>query len=282
MKQQVFDIPGSESLDDISIQPGIFNLIARKILTRIRNMIEYYLFFTRTLFRLVQLHRIKKICWTVLFRQILFTGVDALFIIALLALSTSALTIIEVQQLTGHLGENRLVYELLVVIVLRQVSVIFTAFVLIARSGTAMSTELGNMIVNKEVDLLYSLGVSPIDYLVVPRVLSMIVSLFALTLYYNIFTVLGGYIFHNLIYSDVSLGVFIIRIIRELNYSDFFLPVIKTVLLGTFIGMNSCYQGLKVRNATTEVPQRTINAVVNSVVAVIVLNIIITILHIYV
>jgi phospholipid/cholesterol/gamma-HCH transport system permease protein len=259
-------------------RPGITGLKGGKVREKFRNALEFYLFSTAVLIKIFHISRQKRIGKTVLFRQIMFTGFDALPVIAVISLGISALTILEVNQLTGKLGENRLVYELLVVIVLRQVSILFTAFVLIARSGAAISTELGNMVVNKEIDLLNSFGISLFDYLVAPRVIGVVVSLFTLTLYFNFIAVLGGFLFFNVIYSQVSFGYFMSRIIRELSFLDFFIPVIKSILFGLAIGLMSCYQGLKVRRASTEVPQRTIRSVVDSVASIIMLNIVVTIL----
>lgn len=256
----------------------MLSLLGNKTLGRIKNAVEFYLFSTTILLRTFLFGRLKKASLKVLFRQIMFTGYDALPVIGFIALGTSALTILELNQLVGPLGEGPLAFELLVVIVIRQLSIFFTAFVLIARSGTAISTELGNMTVNKEIDLLYSFGISPFEYLVIPRILGLVVALCTLILYFNFFALVGGFVFYNLVYSKIGLQEFLLQVISQLSLSDFILPIIKAVLLGFSIGLISCYHGLKVQTASTEVPQRTIKTVVYSVVAVIVMNIVVTIL----
>ncbi len=260
-------------------QPGMMTRAAGKMKEKSRNTLEFYLFSVSILMKIFRFHRLKGVSKTVLLRQVMFTGFDALSVIGIIALGISALTILEINQITGQLGEGQLVFELLVVIVIRQISILFTAFVLIARSGTAISTELGNMVVNKEIDLLHSFGISSFEYLVVPRVLSVIVSIFTLTLYFNLIAIVGGFFFYNMIYSQVTFGFFINRIIKELSFPDFFVPVIKSVLFGISIGLISCYQGLKVRSASTEVPQRTIRAVVDSLATVFVLDVLAALLN---
>jgi len=85
------------------------------------------------------------------------------------------------------------------------------------------------MVVHKEIDLLNSFGISPFTYLVVPRMVGVIVSLFTLTLYFNLAAVLGGAVFANIFY-DIDIGLFIHRLFRELTFIDLFVPVIKAVL----------------------------------------------------
>jgi phospholipid/cholesterol/gamma-HCH transport system permease protein len=135
------------------------------------------------------------------------------------------------------------------------------------------------MVVHKEIDLLNSFGISPFTYLVVPRLAGVVVSLFTLTLYFNLTAVLGGAVFAYVFY-DINIGLFFNRLIRELTYLDMFMPVIKSVLFGIVIGLISSYQGLKVSRASTEVPQRTMHSVVNSVVSVIALNVVVTVFYI--
>lgn len=212
---------------------------------------------------------------TVVLRQIMFTGSDALVLIGFIALSTSMLLILQVNQIMGQMGQGRLVHRLLVMIVLRQLSCLLTALVVIARSGTAISTELGNMVVNNEIHLLHSFGISPFSYLVVPRIAGVVVSVFTLTLYFNVIAVVGGAVFAHLVY-DIQTVHFVTQFIEELNFGDLLSPVIKSLLFGVAVGLVTCYQGLKVSHASTEVPQRTMQAVVKAVVAVIFLNILVT------
>ena len=133
--------------------------------------------------------------------------------------------------------------------------------------------------VHKEIDLLHSFGISPFTYLVVPRMLGVMVSLFTLTLYFNLVAIVGGALFANIFY-DFNMAHFLNRLLRQMTFIDILVPVIKSILFGFAIGLISCYQGLKVSRASTEVPQRTMHSVVNSVVSVIALNVGVTVLSI--
>lgn len=261
------------------MQSGIISSAASKIKQALKDVMEFYFFSISVFHRIFRFYQLKGIGKTVLFRQVMFTGSDALLPIGFISISTSVLVILEVHQIMGQLGKGRVLYELLVVIVIRQLSSLLTALVVIARSGTSISTELGNMVVHKEIDLLNSFGISPFTYLVVPRMAGVVVALFTLTLYFNLAAVLGGALFANIFY-DIHIELFLNRLIRELTFIDIFMPVIKSVLFGIVIGLISCYQGLKVSRASTEVPQRTMRSVVNSVVSVIALNVGVTVFYI--
>jgi len=245
---------------------------------KLKNGMELYLFAISVFINIFCFNRLKGVGKTVLYRQIMFTGSEALTLIGFISISISALLVVEVHQLMGQLGQGSIVYDLMDLIVIQHVSCLITALVVIARSGTSIATELGNMVVHKEIDLLNSFGISPITYLAAPRIVGVVVSLFTLTLYFNLMAILGAAVVYGMLY-DVGIGYFVNGLIRELTFSDFIMPVVKSLLFGIAIGILSCFQGLKVQRASTEVPQRTKRSVVTSVVSVILLNVVVTLFY---
>jgi phospholipid/cholesterol/gamma-HCH transport system permease protein len=211
----------------------------------------------------------------VVLRQIMFTGYEALGLISFIALAIGGLIILEGSYILGNFGGNKLIYILLVTVVVRELSSIFTALIVIARSGTAIATELGNMVVHHEIDALTAIGISPISYLVVSRLMGVVIAMFTLTIYFNLSAIIGGWLFSTIFYP-VNFMDFFGEFIGYLQPRDLVICVIKSIVFGLAIALNSSYQGLRVRNATTEVPQRTIQAVVKSIVAVIFFDIVIT------
>ena len=254
---------------------GVLIRLGYRAIAHVRNLSNFYLFSLSILWRVLRLHPLRGITKPVFFRQILFSGYDALLLISFIAVSISALLVLEVHQLIGQMGKGTVVYNLFVVVVNRQLSSLLIALVLIARSGTAISTELGNMVVHNEIELLHAIGISPFSYLVTPRVTGIVISMFSLTLYFNVVSMLSGGLFYELFY-DVHMSDFFNSYLGHLTLSDFFMPVIKSILFGMAIGLICTYQGLKVGRASTEVPQRTMRAVVYSVLSIIVLNILVT------
>lgn len=243
----------------------------------LNEMIEFYLFILETFKQIIHFFKQKQIGFIVVLRQIMFTGYEALGLISFIAIAIGGLIILEGNNILGSIGGNKLIYVLLVTVVVRELSSILTALIVIARSGTAIATELGNMVVHHEIDALLSLGISPISYLVVSRLIGVVIATFILTIYFNISAILGGWLFSTLFFP-VNFVDFVGDFIGYLKPGDLFICVIKSIVFGFAIAMNSSYQGLRVRSASTEVPQRTIQAVVKSIVAVIFFDIIITVL----
>ncbi|HTP58659.1 MAG TPA: ABC transporter permease, partial [Spirochaetia bacterium] len=128
-------------------------------------------FFFLVLRETVLFVRRRQVAFRVLVLQILFTGVEALSVVSLIALSIGAVIIIEGGTILPRFGQTSLMYSILIVVITRELGPILTAFIIIARSGTAIATELGNMVVSHEVEAYVSVGINPISYLVVPRVL---------------------------------------------------------------------------------------------------------------
>lgn len=213
----------------------------------------------------------------VLLRQIMFTGYEAWFLIGFTALASSVIIIFEENQIMGQFGQTPLAYDIFVLIIIQQLSSFFTALVIIARSGTSIATELGNMVVNHEIDVLHSWGISPIQYLVIPRVLGVTISIFILSIYFNLIGIVGGFLFSHFLY-DINSQDFFSQLFQQMKFIDIWASVIKSIFFGLFIGLISCYQGLKVKKAVTEVPQRTIRAVVYSLMAVFAVNVLVTFL----
>ena len=223
------------------------------------NMAFLY-FVNEIFFEIVYYKRNKSINKQVLVLQILFTGYEALLLIVVIGLSLGALVIIEGYNYLEGLGQTEWIYKILISTMVRDIAPIITAFIILARSGTAISTELGNMVVRKEIAALKAMGIEPLSYLVAPRVLGMILSMILLIFYFLIVGIFGGYIF-SVLTNPLPFTEFFNRLINELKFIDIFIMVFKVALSGFLIGAICSYQGLKVQRASTEVPQRTIKAV---------------------
>src|SRR6185295_8433572 len=123
--------------------------------------------------------------------QVRFTGLQALPLVAALAAAIGAVGIMEFVALLTGLADD-LIGKLLVTIVVREMGPLITAVVLIARSGTAMATELGSMRLDGELDVLQAFRVDPVAFVILPRVVGTVVSLFALIILFDLVGLLGG------------------------------------------------------------------------------------------
>lgn len=235
-------------------------------------------FFALVLKEIAGFFRRRQSAYRVLVMQILFTGVEALGVVSILALALGAVIIIQGFMLLPQFGQGQLMYQLLVIIITRELGPILTAFIIIARSGTAIATELGGMVVSHEIQAYIAFGINPLSFLVVPRVLGVGISVVVLTLYFSIFGLLGSWVIAALA-TPLSFAEYTRNLLAVLLPSDIFISLAKALVFGIIVAFVACYQGFKVMKASTEVPVAGIRAVSSSFVYCIVADAIITLLY---
>ena len=213
----------------------------------------------------------------VLFSQVYYTGVEAMPIVAIMATMTGALFIIQAHDQLSKVGGGNMIGDLMIMVIFREASPLISALVVIARSGTAVASELGNMMVNREVEALESLGINPLSYIVFPRLLGGVVSLLCLSFYFSAFAILGGY-FVGQFFHQMPFAFYMDNIAKALSFDDVLIFLFKNTFSGLIIFVVCCYQGLQVKNSPHEVPQVTTKAVVNSIIYVMGFNAMVTLL----
>lgn len=215
--------------------------------------------------------------FSVVSAQIYFTGFQALPLISVLALASGSVVILQASTNLSLLGGAALLGDLMVAIVVRELAPLLTALIVIARSGTAVASEIGNMRVNKEIEAMESMGIHPLSYVVFPRLIGGIVSVICLAIYYVLIAILGGYFVTSLLHQ-LTFSYYADSLARAFSSVDFGLFLLKNTFSGAIIFMISCYQGFLVKQGPHEVPQVTTKAVVNSVIYVVAFNMTVTIL----
>jgi phospholipid/cholesterol/gamma-HCH transport system permease protein len=217
-------------------------------------------FFFLVLKETVLFVRRRQVAFKVLVMQILFTGFEALNIVSLISLSIGAVIIVEAGTILPRFGQTSLMYPILIIVITRELGPILTAFIIAARSGTAIATELGNMVVSHEVEAYVSVGINPIAYLVVPRVLGVTISVMALTVYFNLFGLFGSFVVSQLI-KPVPFLEYFQAILRTMQLRDILSMVLKSFIFGVIISVVATFQGFKVSTSVTEIPRAAIKAV---------------------
>lgn len=161
---------------------------------------------------------------------------------------------------------------LMVVVIVRELGPILTASLVLARIGTANVVELGTARALGEVEALEALGIDPVHYFVVPRVIGMAVGIFALTVYLILGALVSGYLWAFM--QDVPLrpGDYFSQIAGALTGLDFALLAIKTIFFGFIIAIVTCYHGLAQPLRLEEVSNATVRAVAQSVIACVMLD----------
>ena len=193
--------------------------------------------------------------------QIMYTGVQALSLVSVIAFLLGSSIIIQTNLMGSADGE--LLGKVLVAVVLRELAPLVTAIVIAGRSGTAMATELGNMKVNSEVLALSSLGIDPPRFIVLPRLVASIVSVLVLMIYFSVVAIFGAFTIAQLT-AAASWGSLYSGVSRGVMPFDLGLFLLKGVGLGAIVGWLCCHYGLQVKSSPTEVPQQASRAVVMS------------------
>jgi phospholipid/cholesterol/gamma-HCH transport system permease protein len=205
-------------------------------------------------------------------RQIYFTGASATAGIVLRGAFIGTLIIAYVIDVLDANAE--LAVKILLWVVLREIGPLIAAVLVIQRSGTAVATELALMQISGEVASLRQMRIDPRDYLVVPRVVGIALSTAALTFYVQVIAVGGGMLLSALT-IDASLGELAGEFFALASPVDLVYAVIKSFLFGAAIAVICCYHGLHPPGTSINaVPKAAINAVTQSTLVVMLLNVV--------
>ena len=207
--------------------------------------------------------------------QIYFTGWQALPLISVLAIATGAIVVLQTSLQLSLLGGAGLVGNMMIVIIVREVGPLLTALIVIARSGTAVASEIGTMRVNKEIEALETMGIHPLSYIVFPRIMGGVISVLCLAFYFDFIAVMGGFVVTKFVH-DIPFAFYTDSLAQAFTTDDIFVFFLKNGFSGMIIFVICCYQGLLVKLGPHEVPQVTTKAVVNSVIYVVCFNAIVT------
>lgn len=240
----------------------------------IKDMVLFIYLSFRAIFKM-EMRSLRPIL-SIIVSQIYFTGFQALPLITFIALAAGSIIVLQSTAQLSLLGSQEMMGNILVVTIVRELGPLLTALIVIARSGTAVATELGSMQVNKEIDALRTVSIEPLGYIVFPRIAGGIISLICLAFYFNCIALIGGFFVSNLV-SNLSFAFYLEVLAQALEPNDFLLNVFRATFSGLIIFSIATYQGMKVFGAPHEVPMATTKAVVNSIMSVVAFNLSISI-----
>ena len=197
--------------------------------------------------------------------QITRAGVNLLPIVAFMAFALGFVVIGQMVSLLTKVGAQNYAGTVMVMVIVRELGPIVTALLVLAKVGTATVIELGSVRATGQVEALEALGIDPIHYLVVPRVIGLALAIFSLTVYLIIIAMVSGYLFVFL--QDVALlpGAYLNQLASALRWGDFVMLALKTFFFGVIIATVTCYEGLAKPLAPEDVAAATTQAVVQSV-----------------
>jgi phospholipid/cholesterol/gamma-HCH transport system permease protein len=213
----------------------------------------------------------RPLRWHAVIHQCEAIGVNALGIVGMLLFLVG---IVVAQQGAIQLrafGAEVFVVNLIGRSTMRELGVLLTAIMVAGRSASAFAAQIGSMKINQEIDALATIGMSPIEVLVVPRVLAMALMMLLLGFYGSVMALLGGGLFVWLS-LDIPPVAFLQRLEEVTPLSDLVIGLVKAPVFGLVIAMMGCFQGMQVSGNAESVGLRTTQAVVESIFLVIVLD----------
>lgn len=199
------------------------------------------------------------------------TGLRCLPILGLLSFLIGIVLAYQGAEQLRRVGAEIYVVNLLGLSILREIGILITAIIVAGRSGSAFTAQIGTMKVNQEIDAMRTIGLDPIEMLVVPRILALMLVMPLLTFFANMIALLGGATM-SYILLDINFYQFVTQMRIPIDFWDATVAMIKAPVFALVIGMVGCYEGLLVSGSAESVGLRTTKSVVESIFLVIVLN----------
>jgi phospholipid/cholesterol/gamma-HCH transport system permease protein len=174
-------------------------------------------------------------------------------------------------------GAELYIADLVALGMTREMGALMTAIIISGRSGAAFAAQIGTMNVNMEVSALRVMGFSPLDFLVLPRMIALILVMPFLGLYSDLLGIIGGALV-GVAFFDIPLSQFLVRTSEAVDLSDFFIGLFKCSLFGVLIALAGCMRGVQCGRTASAVGDAATSAVVTSIVMIVVADSIVTLI----
>lgn len=204
--------------------------------------------------------------------QVFFTGFQAVVPLTIAAVAVGTLVI---SQSIGYLPAE-FVAGVIPPILIREVAPLITMFLLVGRSGTAITIEVATMRLDDELHALEVMNIPFEHYVMLPRLIGMVVSFVVLQVYANVAAVLGGYVLWSAV--DPDMPVLVADLLQAVQPNDMLLSIAKVVLFGIVVSITAVLHGLTVKKSRREIPIVTTRAVVRSLLLCFLMNTVLSVL----
>lgn len=212
-----------------------------------------------------------KIKWNLTLDQMAILGVNSLSIVVLTAAFAGMVISLEIAHLAVRYGVGTMVGGGVAMAMGRELGPMLTSIVFAGRAGSAITAELGSMKVTEQIDALKAMAVSPVKQLVVPRFIACLAMLPVLTLFANLFGVVGGALIAKQI-ANIQFQAFFDSIRALLDMSDLWGGMYKAIVFAAEIALISCFQGLNTSGGAAGVGKATTGSVVYSMILIFITN----------
>jgi len=207
-------------------------------------------------------------------RQFYTSGIGGIPVVLIVAFFSGAVLALQFGRAISEYGQEDLVGRVVAISMCREMGPVMTGIILAGLLGSKIASELGTMAVSEEVDALHVMSISPIKFLVMPRVLTLLLIVPLLTVYADVVGIIGGGLVSQGV-LNVDLATYMQDTKRFLKMRDIYVGLFKSLIYGATIGTVACYQGLHARHGARGVGENTMRTVVISMLYIIVFNYII-------
>lgn len=226
------------------------------------------LFFLGSVFRNILQGRIR---FAEVLKQIYEQGIQSIVIIALTSFAIGAVLAMQGYAMMGRFGAKEYVAQLVALSLVRELSPVFGALIFSGKVGARIAAELGTMSVNDQILATRTLGVDPIEFLVVPRMIGSFFVLPILVVFSELIGIAGGY-FIGVMDANIPGSFYLTHTFEAIDFVDFLSGLMKTFCFALLIGWACCYQGFATRGGSMGVGKYTTKAVAFCYILIVVSN----------
>ena len=246
--------------------------VGRQALAALQQAIDFLAFVGQVAMGALDLLRHpQRMRWRAVLREIQIGGFDALPIIGVTAFLLGVVVAYQGADQLRHYGANVFVVELVGYAMLREFAPLISAIIIAGRSGSAHAAQIGTMVVTEEIDAMRTIGIDPLQRLVLPRILALAVALPLLTVFADLAGVFGGMVMARS-QLGIGFGEFADRFGRVMQGSALLIGVGKSLVFALIIVMVGCFQGFRTQGSADSVGRQTTLSVVQAIFLVIVVD----------
>ncbi|MCM8824056.1 MAG: ABC transporter permease [Candidatus Omnitrophica bacterium] len=209
-----------------------------------------------------------------LVRDIIFIGIDSFGLVTLISFFIGIIIAFQTAYQLKTFSSEIYLAPLVALSLTRELGPVIGSLIVAARSGASITAQIGAMKISEQIDALDVMGVEPINYLVAPKFISLILSMPLLVIYADFFGILGGYLVGYFKF-DIRFGFYFQMTFSALKYKDILSGLLKSICFGSIIAFISCFEGLRPLSSS-DVAKSVTNSVVRSFIMIIIFDCILT------
>lgn len=208
--------------------------------------------------------------------QIIFSGIDAVGVVSIIAVVIGGVVLVQMMTFAPGFQSSPFLMGIVTSLFSKEMAPVFTALILVGRSGNAITIELGTMRVKGHHEALAAMGIDIAQYFYVPRVIGLTVAGMLLNGYFVIMTFFSWFVISSF-QQGIDMPKMLNLFVDSLHVSDLFISLFKGGVLGMAIAIICIHQGVNVKKSVTEIPQRASKAIVTAFISTLIINMVISI-----